>query len=180
MSDLQKEFHKHVKYKKDGTIEVDGNRMMLVNNEYTVNLYLSLKKIIGPPAKTIIYTAAKDSSRVFVERVLNKNIALRALKKTKIGQEKILRTMLMRSFAYTGLGIGDLIKFEDDEVIIRIYRCAFDGPPKQTLVKDVGCFTDVAIFAGCLEAITGKPFEGIETECVLRGAEYCEVHLFPK
>ena len=164
---------------KEGMLFFDGRRVVLMNHEYTAQMYIQLKKIIGPPAKTILYEAAKKSTKKVGAHLFKRGFLEKALLKTMAGKKKIIEIMLAEYWPYHGFGYGKLISFSKEEIVLRIWNNTYSAYSKKDF-EELGAFTDVAIIEASIELVMNKPYRAIETRSTLRGDPYCEIHLFPK
>ena len=162
---------------KDGMLFLGGNRMLVLNHDYTLAMYTSLRKLVGPVAKTILYTSAKNAASTFIEPLLKEKIIKKVLLKTELGQKKAIETVLAKFYVLTGLGLVKLISFSKEEIIIRSWNCSFSNDKGIEDLDEIGCLTNRAIIEGAISTLLNKPYKAKETKCVLWGNKYCEIHL---
>ena len=170
---------KHFQYK-NGMFFIDKTRMVLVNDKYSMGIFLSLEKIVGPMAKTIVSTAAKEATQDFLKNILKKNLIMKVAAMTLMGQKKIIEGILRDYYPLLGYGNGKITKFSKDEIVVEITNSVNAEKPINPKSKEVGCITDVAVVQGLIELLTKKEWNGVESRCEMRGDSHCEFHYFPK
>jgi len=153
-----------------GEIRILDSRVVIMNIDMFKSFRDDMLKIAGPVADHLIYIAAKDHAREYVNYVIEKSKIEKLVDKTEIEKEFIPEQI---SQILTQFGYGRLIpeKVTDEELVASINNSAIASQYENTEVPV--CSHIAGLIAGGVTAIYGKEFDCEEVECLAKGDPVC-------
>jgi len=160
-----------------GEIVLLDSRMAIANIELFKSFRDNMLKIAGPVADQLIYMAAKEHSKKYMEETIEKSRITQLASKTGFGKRYIAE-QLIQILTQFGYGKTTIEKITDEEITGRLENSAL-AVQYENANKPV-CMHIAGQVAGSMSAIYGKDYDCKETECIAKGDPVCRFVVRPK
>ena len=149
-------------------LTVDGESFVLLRSRSLRHMFDRVSKMLGSGGDALLYEEGAAMGRSAVEAIQD-----RLEKRLARSQAGVLHRVMSAE------GFGEITAEEgpaEGGFALSVRDCfeCSKGAPR------TGCNFMRGYFVGAAEAVFQRKFEGVETRCVLKGADRCEFRLAPK
>ena len=160
-----------------GEIGLMGSRIAILNIGLLKSFRDNMLKIAGPVADQLIYIAAKEHTRKYVNETIEKSRIAQLASKTGFGK-KYIAEQLIQLLAQFGHGTATIEKITDEEITGRLENSAIAIQYENA--KRPVCSQIAGQVAGGMTAIYERDYDCKETECIAKGDPVCRFVVRPK
>ena len=160
-----------------GEVKIMNSRVALLNIGLFKSFRDNMLKIAGPVADQLIYIAAKEHSKKYVNETIEKSKIKKLASKTGFGK-KYIAEQLIQILTQFGHGKATIEKITDEEITGQLENSAI-GSQYENAKRPV-CSQIAGQVAGGMTAIYGKEYDCKETECIAKGDPVCRFVVRPK